>query len=189
MLEEKVTPTFTLLEGTKVASINTNNGGTIVHECPNAPWSSDLQIPSLHKLMTAPSPEIWEDSLADQSAEGRKIFVKRAKRMAKHFPPNHRSTTHPGEVPPSSSKAKNPKPDTDKMKESSQSHVVKDECRQLSPSMLTIQGFNQLGQKSMGSVALEMEIRDLYLDALFQVIDADTSYNVLLDGHGSIHMA
>ncbi|CAL9019530.1 unnamed protein product [Prunus brigantina] len=46
--------------------------------------------------------------------------------------------------------------------------------------MLTIQGFNQLGKKFMGTIALQMEIRDLYLDALFHVIDADTSYNVLL---------
>ncbi|KAM1419624.1 hypothetical protein ACFXTO_023149 [Malus domestica] len=52
--------------------------------------------------------------------------------------------------------------------------------RQLTPSMLIIQGFNQVGQKAMGSIALQMEIWELYSDALFHVIDADTSYNVLL---------
>ncbi|KAM1786196.1 hypothetical protein ACFX12_039014 [Malus domestica] len=52
--------------------------------------------------------------------------------------------------------------------------------RQLTPSMLTIQGFNQVGQKAMGSIALQMEIGELYSDALFHVIDADTSYNILL---------
>ncbi|CAL2257471.1 unnamed protein product [Prunus armeniaca] len=59
-------------------------------------------------------------------------------------------------------------------------HDIRMSVRQLSPSMLTIQGSNQLGQKSMGSIALQMEIRDLYSDTLFHVIDADTSYNVLL---------
>ncbi|KAI5316646.1 hypothetical protein L3X38_036353 [Prunus dulcis] len=59
-------------------------------------------------------------------------------------------------------------------------HAIGMSARQLSPSMLTIQGFNQLGQKAMGSIALQMEIGELYSDALFHVIDADTSYNVLL---------
>ncbi|KAI5335854.1 hypothetical protein L3X38_025988 [Prunus dulcis] len=58
--------------------------------------SSDLQIPTLHELITAPSLEMWEDSSADKSAEGWKTFVKRATHMAKHFPPNHRSITRPG---------------------------------------------------------------------------------------------
>jgi len=421
MIEEKLTPTTTLLDGVKFATINADNRGTTVHACPNAPRSSDLQIPTLHELMTAPSLEIWEDSSANESTEEWKIFVKRAKHMAKHFPPNHRSTAHPGvkirgmsslknkrkkkkvqkkvqapqedeyeqparvpvtlteflpieffsseseveeeliqcnmvsveefeldtevneitlrsgrsipsadkaqqneeadsskaeekaneteikvslskktltgEVPPSSSKAKDPKPDTGKTEQSSQSHAVKYDilahlkripaplsvydalqmsrelrealvmalispdvykpcfksadvhtaetskfcasclaaitfgeedfllgskfhnrplyvtgevggttinrilldcgsavnliplktlhaigmsARQLSPSMLTIQGFNQLGQKAMGSIALQIEIGDLYSDALFHVIEADTSYNVLL---------
>ncbi|CAB4294347.1 unnamed protein product [Prunus armeniaca] len=43
--------------------------------------------------MAASSLEIWEDSLADEFAKGGKKFVKRAKHMAKHFPPNHRSIT------------------------------------------------------------------------------------------------
>ncbi|XP_020410272.1 uncharacterized protein LOC109946528 [Prunus persica] len=59
-------------------------------------------------------------------------------------------------------------------------HAIGMSARQLSPSMLTIQGFNQLGQKAMGSIALQMEIGDLYSNALFHVIEADTSYNVLL---------
>ncbi|KAI5316645.1 hypothetical protein L3X38_036352 [Prunus dulcis] len=96
MIEEKLTPTTTSLDGVKLAGINTDNGGTIVHAYPNAPWSSDLQIPALHELMTAPSLEVWEDSSADESAEGWKTFVKRAKHMAKHFPPNHKSVSRPG---------------------------------------------------------------------------------------------
>ena len=53
-------------------------------------------------------------------------------------------------------------------------------ARQLSPSMLTIQGFNQIGQRAMGTIALQMEIGELYSDAFFHVIGTDTSYNVLL---------
>ncbi|CAL2256599.1 unnamed protein product [Prunus armeniaca] len=54
-------------------------------------------------------------------------------------------------------------------------HAIGMSAQQLSPSMLTIQGFNQLGQKAMGSITLQMEIGDLYSDALFHVINADTS--------------
>nr|XP_011465143.1 PREDICTED: uncharacterized protein LOC101299390 [Fragaria vesca subsp. vesca] len=52
--------------------------------------------------------------------------------------------------------------------------------KQLSPSLLTIQGYNQSGQRAMGTIALQMEIGELYSDALFHVIDAPTSFNVLL---------
>jgi len=51
---------------------------------------------------------------------------------------------------------------------------------QLSPTLLTIQGFNQVEQKALGSVALKVELDDLYTDALFDVIDTNTSYNALL---------
>ena len=51
---------------------------------------------------------------------------------------------------------------------------------QLSPSDLTIQSFNQVGQKAIGSISLKVEIGELYSKALFHVIDVDTSYNVLL---------
>jgi len=51
---------------------------------------------------------------------------------------------------------------------------------QLSPTLLTTKGFNQVGQKSLGIVALKVELDNLYTDALFHVIDADTSYNALL---------
>ncbi|KAI5323357.1 hypothetical protein L3X38_032429 [Prunus dulcis] len=50
--------TANMIDGLKLAGINTVNRGTIVHACPNAPWSSDLQIPTLHELTTAPSLEI-----------------------------------------------------------------------------------------------------------------------------------
>ncbi|KAL4614682.1 hypothetical protein ACB092_07G071000 [Castanea dentata] len=52
--------------------------------------------------------------------------------------------------------------------------------KQLSPSNLTIQSFNQVGQRAMGSISLKVEIGELYPEALFHVIDVDTSYNVLL---------
>ena len=58
--------------------------------------------------------------------------------------------------------------------------------RQLSPSNLTIQGFNQVGQRAMGTISLKVEIGELYSEALFHVIDVDTSYNVLL-GRPWIH--
>ena len=51
---------------------------------------------------------------------------------------------------------------------------------QLSPTLLTIQGFNQVGQKALGTIALKVELDNLYTDVLFHVIDADTSYNALL---------
>ena len=52
--------------------------------------------------------------------------------------------------------------------------------KQLSPSSLSIQSFNQVGQRAMGSISLKMEIGELYSKTLFHVIDVDTSYNVLL---------
>ena len=51
---------------------------------------------------------------------------------------------------------------------------------QLSQTLLTIQGFDQVGQKALGTIALKCELDDLYTYALFHVIDADTSYNALL---------
>lgn len=59
-------------------------------------------------------------------------------------------------------------------------HIMGMGAKQLSPSMLTIQGFNQTGQKAMGTIALQMEIGELFSDALFHVIDAPTSFNALL---------
>ncbi|KAL8159373.1 hypothetical protein V2J09_000910 [Rumex salicifolius] len=50
----------------------------------------------------------------------------------------------------------------------------------LSPTLLTIQGFNQVGQRAMASIALKVMMDDLYKDALFHVIDVDTSYKALL---------
>ncbi|CAL8087432.1 unnamed protein product [Prunus armeniaca] len=74
--EEKLTPTIALLDGAKFSGINTNNGGTIVHACPNVPRSSDLQIPTLHELMAASSLEISEDSSADEFAKGGRNLLK-----------------------------------------------------------------------------------------------------------------
>ena len=58
--------------------------------------------------------------------------------------------------------------------------------KQLSPSNLTIQSFNQVGQRTIGSISLKVEIGKLYSKALFHVIDVDTSYNMLL-GHPRVH--
>jgi len=51
---------------------------------------------------------------------------------------------------------------------------------QLPATLLTIQGFDKVGQKVLGTIALKVELDNLYTDALFHVIDADTSYNALL---------
>ena len=51
---------------------------------------------------------------------------------------------------------------------------------QLSPTLLTIQGFNQVEQKVLGTIALKVKPNDLHTDALFYVIDVGTSYNALL---------
>ena len=52
--------------------------------------------------------------------------------------------------------------------------------KQLSPSNLTIQSFNQVGQRTIGTISLKVEIGEVYFEALFHVIDTNTSYNVLL---------
>ena len=51
---------------------------------------------------------------------------------------------------------------------------------QVSLTLLTIQGFNQVGQKALGTITLKVELDDLYTDAVFHVIDVNTSYNALL---------
>ena len=58
--------------------------------------------------------------------------------------------------------------------------VIGMKSKQLSPSSLTIQNFNQIRQIAMGSISLKVEIGELYSEALFRIIDANTSYNVLL---------
>ncbi|XP_020410515.1 uncharacterized protein LOC109946596 [Prunus persica] len=50
----------------------------------------------------------------------------------------------------------------------------------LSRSRLMIQGFNQGGQRAMGMIRIELVIGDLKSNTLFHVIDAKTSYNLLL---------
>ena len=50
----------------------------------------------------------------------------------------------------------------------------------LSESRLLIQGFNQGGQRSIGSIKLEIHMGDLRSSAWMHVIDAKTSYNILL---------
>ncbi|BFG34726.1 hypothetical protein CerSpe_210000 [Prunus speciosa] len=51
---------------------------------------------------------------------------------------------------------------------------------ELSRSRLMIQGFNQGGQRAMGMIRIELVIGDLKSNTLFHVIDAKTSYNLLL---------
>ncbi|XP_012838511.1 PREDICTED: uncharacterized protein LOC105959033 [Erythranthe guttata] len=50
----------------------------------------------------------------------------------------------------------------------------------LSRSRLTIQGFNQEGQRAIGMVRLDLTIEELAASTLFHVIDARTSYHLLL---------
>lgn len=51
---------------------------------------------------------------------------------------------------------------------------------ELSPSHLMIQGFNQGGQRAIGVLRLDLLIDDMTSSALFHVIVAKTSYNMLL---------
>ncbi|KAM2661513.1 hypothetical protein EV2_023811 [Malus domestica] len=57
---------------------------------------------------------------------------------------------------------------------------------ELSLSRLLIQGFNHRGQRAMGMVRMEMIIGELKSSTIFHVIDARTSYNLLL-GRPWIH--
>ncbi|KAL0416579.1 UNVERIFIED_CONTAM: hypothetical protein Slati_3489800 [Sesamum latifolium] len=51
---------------------------------------------------------------------------------------------------------------------------------ELSNSRLMIQGFNQGGQRVVGIIRLQLTMEDMVSTALFHVIDAKTSYNMLL---------
>ncbi|CAA0832644.1 Unknown protein, partial [Striga hermonthica] len=51
---------------------------------------------------------------------------------------------------------------------------------ELSNSRLMIQGFNQGGQRALGIIRLKLVIGEMTSNALFHVIDAKTSYNMLL---------
>ncbi|KAM1818814.1 hypothetical protein ACFX11_000569 [Malus domestica] len=57
---------------------------------------------------------------------------------------------------------------------------------ELSLSRLLIQGFNQGGQRAMGMIQVEMTIGELKSSTIFHVIDARTSYGLLL-GRPWIH--
>ena len=52
--------------------------------------------------------------------------------------------------------------------------------KELTRGCLMIQGFNQGGQRAIGMICLELVMGELSLNTLFHVIDAKTSYNVLL---------
>ncbi|KAL0455604.1 UNVERIFIED_CONTAM: hypothetical protein Slati_0899600 [Sesamum latifolium] len=51
---------------------------------------------------------------------------------------------------------------------------------ELSNSRLMIQGFNQGGQRAVGIIRLQLTMEDMVSTTLFHVIDAKTSYNMLL---------
>ncbi|KAL0362079.1 UNVERIFIED_CONTAM: hypothetical protein Scaly_1163100 [Sesamum calycinum] len=51
---------------------------------------------------------------------------------------------------------------------------------ELSNSRLMIQGFNQGGQRAVGIIRMQLTMEDMVSSALFYVIDANTSYNMLL---------
>ncbi|XP_070022867.1 uncharacterized protein [Nicotiana sylvestris] len=57
---------------------------------------------------------------------------------------------------------------------------------ELCESRLMIQGFNQGGQRAIGAIKLEINMGDLHSSAWMHVIDAKTSYNILL-GRPWIH--
>ncbi|XP_060194933.1 uncharacterized protein LOC132624123 [Lycium barbarum] len=57
---------------------------------------------------------------------------------------------------------------------------------ELSESRLMIQGFNQGGQRAIGAIKVDITIEDLRSSAWMHVIDAKTSYNMLL-GRPWIH--
>ena len=57
---------------------------------------------------------------------------------------------------------------------------------ELFPSHLMIQGFNQGGQNAIGKIRLVIHMEDMESNALFHVIDAKTTYNMLL-GRPWIH--
>ena len=54
------------------------------------------------------------------------------------------------------------------------------DMKELTWSSLMIQGFNQRGQQAIGMICLEFVTSELSSNTLFHVIDAKTSYNVLL---------
>ncbi|KAL0455756.1 UNVERIFIED_CONTAM: hypothetical protein Slati_0914800 [Sesamum latifolium] len=51
---------------------------------------------------------------------------------------------------------------------------------ELTSSRLMIQGFNQGGQRALGIIRMNLLMEDIFSTALFHVIDAKTSYNMLL---------
>ncbi|KAL0451386.1 UNVERIFIED_CONTAM: hypothetical protein Slati_1116700 [Sesamum latifolium] len=51
---------------------------------------------------------------------------------------------------------------------------------ELSNNCLMIQGFNQGGQRAVGIIRLQLTMEDMVSTVLFHVIDAKTSYNMLL---------
>ncbi|KAL0455857.1 UNVERIFIED_CONTAM: hypothetical protein Slati_0924900 [Sesamum latifolium] len=51
---------------------------------------------------------------------------------------------------------------------------------ELTNSRLMIQGFNQGGQRALGIIRMNLLMKDMFSTALFHVIDAKTSYNMLL---------
>ncbi|KAL0320192.1 UNVERIFIED_CONTAM: hypothetical protein Sradi_5280700 [Sesamum radiatum] len=51
---------------------------------------------------------------------------------------------------------------------------------ELTNSRLMIQGFNQGGQRALGIIRINLLMEDMFSTALFHVIDAKTSYNMLL---------
>ena len=53
--------------------------------------------------------------------------------------------------------------------------------KELTRSRLMIQGFNKGGQQAIGMNRLELVTGELSSNTLFHVIDAKTSYNILLE--------
>ncbi|KAL0325368.1 UNVERIFIED_CONTAM: hypothetical protein Sradi_5106100 [Sesamum radiatum] len=65
-------------------------------------------------------------------------------------------------------------------------HELEIPIDELSHSCLMIQGFNQGGQRAVGIIRMQLTMEDMVSSALFHVIHAKTSYNMLLD-HPWLH--
>ena len=54
------------------------------------------------------------------------------------------------------------------------------DTRQLSSDKMLLRGFNEKGERALGSITLMLEIGELKIEAKFHIIDSETSFNALL---------
>ncbi|NAU33234.1 retroviral-like aspartic protease [Klebsiella pneumoniae] len=58
--------------------------------------------------------------------------------------------------------------------------LLRIDARQLTSDKMMLRGFNDKGQRALGSVTLLLEIGELKTEAKFHIIDSETSFNALL---------